>query len=63
LKEVQDLVGGYVEMVTSKEGVQLLCDEDGRSKSLPINHNASALAGRSLCGNVVALVGSARWTD
>jgi len=42
LKEVQDLVGGYVEMVTSKEGVQLLCDEDGRSKSLPINHNASA---------------------
>ena len=63
LEEVQDLVGGYVEMVTSKEGIQLLCDEDGLPKGLPINHNASALAGRSLCGNVVALVGSARWTD
>jgi hypothetical protein len=63
LKEAQDLIGGYVEMIEGKEGFQLLMDEDGRDKYLPINLNASAMAGRTIVGNVVALFGNARWVD
>jgi hypothetical protein len=63
LKEAQDLIGGYVEMIEGKEGFQLLMDEDGRDKYLPINLNASAMAGRTIVGNVIALFGDARWVD
>ena len=63
LKEAQDLIGGNVEMIQGKEGFQLLVDEDGRSKDLAMNMNASAMAGRTIVGNVIALFGNARWVD
>lgn len=63
LKEVQYLIGGYVEMIECREGFQLLMDEDGRCKKLPINHNASAMVGQTIVGNVVALFGAAQWVD
>lgn len=62
LEEAQKLVGGYIEVVMG-EGFQLLCDEDGRSKRLPINHNASAMVGRAIVGPCVALFGNARWSS
>lgn len=60
LKEAQNLVGGYVELIQSK-GFQILVDEDGLAKKLPINHNASAMAGKTLVGPVLVLFGDAQW--
>ena len=42
LEEAQKFVGGYVELVTVNDGV-LLINEDGKSKNLPINDEASRI--------------------
>jgi hypothetical protein len=53
LAQAQGLVGGYVELVRlGKKGV-LLVDEEGLIKQLPINHQASKLAGKLLVGPVL----------
>ena len=71
LEEAQDIVGGYVEMVelrdlelfyhydTSK--IQMLVDEEGIMKSLPINETASRLSGRLIRGPALFLVEGALW--
>jgi hypothetical protein len=43
------------------QGFQILVDEDGRPKKLDINHNASAMAGKTLVGPALVLVGDAQW--
>ena len=60
LEEAQDFIGGYIEMIQCK-GFQMLVDEDGRAKKLNINHNASAMAGKTLVGPVLVLFGDAQW--
>lgn len=60
LEEAQDLVGGYIELIQCK-GFQILVDEDGRAKKLDINHNASAMAGKTLVGPALVLMGDAQW--
>ena len=60
LKEAQELIGGYVELIQCN-GFQLLVDEDGRPKRLGINHDASLLAGKMIVGPAVVLYGNARW--
>ena len=42
LEQVQKFVGGYVELVSVNDGV-LLINEDGKSKHLPINDEASRI--------------------
>lgn len=42
LKELQDLVGGYIEMVPLDDGL-LVVDEDGKLREKPINVGASRL--------------------
>lgn len=61
LKEAQKIVGGYVELVKLANGDQLYCDEDGISKGLGLNREASVLAGRPIVGDVLILSGTARW--
>lgn len=63
LKEAQKIVGGYVEMVSLSNGDQLLVDEDGLSKNLPINPDATALVGGLIVGPALLLRGTARWID
>lgn len=41
LKELQSIVGGYVEVVNLQDGRLLLCDEDGRAKDKPFNKKAT----------------------
>lgn len=54
LPELQKLVGGYIETVTT--GVRdwlLVVNEDGLRLELPLNNLASALAGVRIVGNAV----------
>jgi Domain of unknown function (DUF3846) len=63
LREAQGIVGGYVEMIRLEDGGQMLVDEDGLSKNLEFNMEASSLAGRPIVGPVLLLYGAARWID
>lgn len=62
LKEAQDIVGGYVEMVIDNDKMQLMVDEEGLLKNLPFNPEASKMADRHIVGNALVLKGSAMWT-
>lgn len=56
LKEVQAMIGGYVELVPSTLAMQnrrMLVDEDGLLKELPYNAIASRIAGRKIVGSVL----------
>ena len=63
LEQAQKLVGGYVEMVTSRVDptIQVLVNEDGLIQKLQHNERASNIAGLPICGNVVLLKCEARW--
>jgi len=67
LEEVQELVGGWVEMITLDNGDQMLFDEDGKLKGLPINEVATRLARPAIfdqdyiVGHAVVLRDDARW--
>jgi hypothetical protein len=44
LEEVQQLVGGYVQVIRMDDNKLLLCDEDGKSKDKPYNTTATRMA-------------------
>lgn len=37
LEAMQQQVGGYIEMVTLEEGIDLVCNEEGKLQGLPAN--------------------------
>lgn len=59
--KVHALIDGWVELHKLNDGSQLLIDEDGRSKRLPLNIPASTLAGFSVIGPAVILKNKSRW--
>lgn len=61
LEAAQKAVGGPVEMVTLRDGRQVLVNEEGLWLGLPVNYEASALCGRVIVGNALVLEGKARW--
>jgi hypothetical protein len=63
LEEAQEFVGGYVQMLTLRDGSQMLINEDGRVKRLPPNVEATILAEHygPIVGSVLVLSGSAKW--
>jgi len=61
LKEAQASVGGLVELVNLPNGDQMLVNEEGIMKELPINDPASSASGQRILGNAIILVGDARW--
>lgn len=61
LKYVQLYVGGYVEMVQIDRNIQVLCNEEGLLLDLPVNIIASRLCGRVIVGDVLILIGGAKW--
>jgi hypothetical protein len=63
LKEAQGVVGGYVERVFLQNGDQMLVDEEGLLKQLPVNAQATVLSGQLIVGNALVLTGTARWLD
>ena len=68
LKELQEMVGGYIEVVYAENGDQIILDEEGRLKGKPINEDASEhwLGDKwdneypNIVGDVVILSGKAR---
>ena len=53
LKSAQETVGGYVERVVCPDGSILLVNEEGLLHGLPVNKEASAIAGQTIVGNVI----------
>lgn len=64
LEAAQQIVGGYLELVKipGRADIQIFVDEDGLMKKLPLNEEASALAGQPIVGPALVLEGEARWT-
>lgn len=64
LKNLQELVGGYIEPVRLHDNGVMLVDEDGLMKGLPLNPMASVIAGTKIVGTAV-IVGQegAEFTD
>jgi hypothetical protein len=60
LEQAQIIIGGWVEMIHVGD-VQVLVDEEGLIKQLPINEEASDMFGRPLYGPVLVLENEARW--
>jgi hypothetical protein len=55
MKELQDEVGGFTELLSLKDGSQMIMDEEGTLKNKPLNYTASLMAGRMIVGDVVIL--------
>ncbi len=45
LSELQNVVGGYIEIVPATDGRIMIVNEEGKLKGLPYNHIASNLHG------------------
>lgn len=61
LKELQDMVGGYVERLALPERNVMIVNEDGFAMGLPPNETASRLAQRDIVGDVVVLPRGMGW--
>ena len=53
LLEIQEMVGGYIEIVRLPKGMSLIVNEDGRSLDLPFNKEASKEYGQDIVGNAI----------
>lgn len=60
LEQAQAIIGGWIEMITVGD-MQIIFDEEGLIKQLPINEKASEMFGRPLYGPVLILENEARW--
>ena len=63
LAEAQEMIGGYVALAVDEPDMQILVDEDGISKELPVNKEISKLLGTTFVGNAIILIGDAMWID
>lgn len=58
LKELQDAVGGYIEVVTLLDGRLMAMDEEGKLKGYEVNHVATEMFAPGhdvVVGNVVVM--------
>lgn len=62
LSAAQHFVGGYVQLVALDRHTQMLVNEEGLVKGLPLNPLASIMAGCTIVGDVVLLKGKGRWS-
>jgi hypothetical protein len=60
LEEMQEFVGGLIELVYLKNGDHLIINEEGILLELSQNHEASEIAGQMILGNALILKGKAR---
>ncbi len=61
LEEAQAIVEGMVELVRLHDGSQLLVNEEGRMRDMPLNEEASNIAGFTIVGPALLLSGNAKW--
>lgn len=50
LKEAQDMVGGYIELVKVGHGQTLVVDEEGKTKNKPVNKRITTIFGTTIYG-------------
>lgn len=62
LEELQRLVGGYIEVVPTPQSKDLIVNEEGVLKALPVNKKATMIAGQPIVGDMVILTGKERLT-
>lgn len=43
LEELNDIVGGYIELVILPDGQYMVVNEEGKIKNLPVNDNATEI--------------------
>lgn len=58
LKEMQEKVGGYVEMIfrtSMSQDYVMVANEEGRLHHLPVNQKASEVAGQMIVGDVLII--------
>lgn len=60
LEKCQEFVGGYIEIIFTSDGRQIIVDEEGRLKGKPINVDATEEANRTIVGDAMILSGEAR---
>jgi hypothetical protein len=53
LKEMQELVGGYIEFIYTEKKLVLIVNEEGLIISLPVNPMASEIANQVVVGDVI----------
>lgn len=53
LKELQEFVGGYIELVTLPDDLVLVVNEEGLLHNLPYNGLAKLMFQRDLVGNIL----------
>lgn len=53
LKEKQDAVGGYIELVRLYDGSFLVVNEEGVYNALEVNEKASEIANMHIVGNAI----------
>ncbi len=58
-EELQKIAGGFIRSVKTLDGREMWVNEDGLLKGLPVNPEASKLAGCLIVGNV-AVVGEGK---
>ena len=66
LEEVQQFVGGTVEIVYTKRDnkpAQMMVNEDGMIYGMPQNYAASAICGYYIAGPAMVLTDKAMWVD
>tara|TARA_R100000655_G_scaffold26170_1_gene53940 strand:+ start:563 stop:826 length:264 start_codon:yes stop_codon:yes gene_type:complete len=60
LEKCQEFVGGYIEIIFTSDGRQIVVDEEGRLKGKPVNVDATEEANRTIVGDAMILSGEAR---
>ena len=55
LEKLWEVCGGWVTPYTLPDGRIMYSNEEGLLKGLPVNHEASQMAGRLIVGNVAIL--------
>lgn len=43
LSELRNVVGGYIEVVTLRDGLMMIVNEEGKLQGLPVNNNATTV--------------------
>ena len=57
LKQMQDAVGGYIELVRLADDDVMIVNKEGLNLRLPINEHASKIVGQTIVGNVLICKG------
>jgi hypothetical protein len=53
LKELQEFVGGYIELVSLPDNLIMLVNEEGYNENLPPNNSVRLLFNKQIVGNAV----------